>query len=171
MTKEDTNFGDAIDVHKRVAVAIWILGTGHSYRSISKVFGIGCSSIHEIILECCAAICIIAPNFIKFPTTEIETAIMMDLFRLSTDCVIPQVVGCIDSTHCIICPETKVKWIILTGNKYILLIPKPSSVRGIDSFIYLFIYLRIFIQDKPNQKKEIYTYNTYSQISVVLWVL
>jgi len=102
MIRRNTTFREAIPIHKRVAIAVWRLATGNSYRSISKVFA--------ITLQFCAVLCIIAPQFIKFPTTEVETAMMVDLFRISTDCEIPQVVGCLDSTHCKIrCPDTKSK--------------------------------------------------------------
>ena len=100
MSKQNTVFREAIAIQKRVAIAIWRVATGNSYRTISRVFGVSRSSISNILIECCTALCIIAPQFIKFPSNEIETATMIDLFRLTTNGVIPQVVGCIDSTHC-----------------------------------------------------------------------
>ena len=44
-------WGNAIAVEKRAAVAIWRLSTGNSFRTVSKVFGIGLSTSFEICIE------------------------------------------------------------------------------------------------------------------------
>ena len=42
--KHSTTFRHAIKVEKHVAIGIWRLATGNSYRTVSKVFGIGKST-------------------------------------------------------------------------------------------------------------------------------
>ena len=60
------------------------LATGNSYRSISKVFGIGLTSVAKIVYEFCESIFEEARQFI---------------FSYFTQTVLPQVVGVIDGTH------------------------------------------------------------------------
>ena len=45
MAKADTVFRKAVPIEKRVGVALWRLSTGNSFRTISKVFGIGKSTV------------------------------------------------------------------------------------------------------------------------------
>ena len=42
---------NTVAVEKRVAVAIWRLSTGNSFRTVSNVFGIGLSTSSEIGME------------------------------------------------------------------------------------------------------------------------
>ena len=56
MEKQNTFFRKAIPMEKRVAVALWRLATGNTYRSISKVFGIGLTSVAKIVYEFCESI-------------------------------------------------------------------------------------------------------------------
>lgn len=46
----------AIPVEKRVAVAIWYLATNVTYRDLRELFGIGISTICEIVLQFCHAV-------------------------------------------------------------------------------------------------------------------
>ena len=56
MEKQNTFFRKAIPMEKRVAVALWRPATGNTYRSISKVFGIGLTSVAKIVYEFCESI-------------------------------------------------------------------------------------------------------------------
>ena len=53
LIKGDTQFRRAIAVEKRVAIAIWRLSTGNSFRSIAKVFAVGKSTAVTICKEFC----------------------------------------------------------------------------------------------------------------------
>ena len=44
----DNHFRKAIKDEKRLAIVIWRLSTGNSYRSVSKVFGAGKSTVIKI---------------------------------------------------------------------------------------------------------------------------
>ena len=106
MGKRNTNFRNAIQIQKRVAVAIWRLSTGNSYRTVSKVFGIAKSTVVKIVHDFCSELCSISHQFIKFPNNAIETASEIQSFKVMTGCVIPQVLGAIDGTHIeILSPE------------------------------------------------------------------
>ena len=99
MQKQNTTFRNSIKIEKRVAVALWRLSTGNSYRTVSKVFGIAKSTVVKIVNNFCAEICNISPQFIKFPKNAVETASQIQRFKVMTACVIPQVLGAIDGTH------------------------------------------------------------------------
>ena len=53
MRKEDTYFRKTISIQKRVPCALWQLSTGNSYRVVSKVFGVGRSTVSQIVKEFC----------------------------------------------------------------------------------------------------------------------
>ena len=97
LEKGNTNFRQAIPIQKRVAIALWRLSTGNSYRSTAAVFGVGKSTAVQITNKFCKSIVKVADNFIKFPKTERETAIAIEKF--AEVCKIPQVIGAIDATH------------------------------------------------------------------------
>ena len=99
--KQNTFFRKPIPLEKRVAVALWRLATatGNSYRSISKVFGIGLTSVAKIVYEFCESIFEEVGQFIKFPANGHKTALEMEKFSYFTQTVLPQVVGVLDGTH------------------------------------------------------------------------
>ena len=43
----------AVSVDERVAVTLWRLATNVDYRTISALFGIGCSTVCTIVIETC----------------------------------------------------------------------------------------------------------------------
>ena len=101
--REDTVFRTAIPVPKRVAIALWRLATGDSYRATGLQFGVGKSTAISITHEFCQALnhCV---EIIKFPRTSDETALAIEAFSVHSD--VPQTVGAIDVTHFeILAPE------------------------------------------------------------------
>lgn len=52
----DATLHAIIPVEKRVAIALWRLGTNIEYRTISHLFGVGVSTVCNILHEVCAAI-------------------------------------------------------------------------------------------------------------------
>ena len=95
----DTSFREAIKVQKRLAIVLWRLSTGNSYRSVCKVFGVGKSTVIKIFQDRINHIVQLAPTFIKFPVTALETVLAATSFQEFIDCAIPQVVGAVDGTH------------------------------------------------------------------------
>ena len=80
-----------------LAIALWRLLTGNSFRSTAAVFGVGKSSAVYITKQFCKCIAKRACNVKKFPGNERETSIALE--KLSEICRIPQVIGAIDATH------------------------------------------------------------------------
>ena len=99
MAKADTVFRKAVPIEKRVEVGLWRLSTGNSFRTISKVFGIGKSTVIKLVNELISELVRMSPEFIKFPKTTLETGAKIRSFRDFTGCKIPQVLGAIDRTH------------------------------------------------------------------------
>ena len=69
MAKADTVFWKAVPIEKRVGVGLWRLSTGNLFRIISKVFGIGKSTVIKLVNELISELVQLSPEFIKFPKT------------------------------------------------------------------------------------------------------
>nr|XP_055058042.1 uncharacterized protein LOC129442166 [Misgurnus anguillicaudatus] len=97
LMKKDTHLRKAVSVQKRVAVALWRLGTQVEYRTIAHLFGLGRSTVHAITREFCKAVCQhLQPIFVSFPNAN-ESEQIIDSFLHQWG--FPQVVGCLDGTH------------------------------------------------------------------------
>ena len=70
MTKNNTCLRQAIPVQKRVAVALWKLATGDTYRSTGLQFGIARNTAFYITREFCSVMVTFSARFIKCPTNE-----------------------------------------------------------------------------------------------------
>ena len=91
-----------------MAVALWRLAIGNSYRTTSKVSEIGLSTVAKIMYEFCEAIFEISHEFTHFPTNGRKIAIAIQKFRTFTESKIPQVAGVNDGTHIeIICVDSE----------------------------------------------------------------
>ena len=99
ISKNDTNFRVAITPAKRVAIAVWRLSTGNSYRTVSKVFGVSKSVSLGILKAFCVEVVRIADRFISFPRSGPQTAMEIQKFNVFTGTILPQIVGAIDGTH------------------------------------------------------------------------
>ena len=99
LERRDTQLRKAIPIEKRVAIAIWRLSTGNSFRSVAKTFAVGKSTAVKITREFCTEMRRLAPLFIKFQSNRRETVQAIEQFKLDYSCKIPQAVGAIDGTH------------------------------------------------------------------------
>ena len=99
MTKADTVFRKAVPVEKRVGAGLWRLSTGNSFRTISKEFGIGKSTVIKLVNEIISELVRMSPEFIKFPKTTLKTGTKIRSFYYFTGCKIPQVLRAIDGKH------------------------------------------------------------------------
>ena len=95
--RQNTRLRQAIPVQKRVAVALWRLGSGNSFRSTAITFGIGKSSAVKICHSFSEAINRRMNDFISFPVEENEVRETISKFEEKVN--FPQVVGAIDGTH------------------------------------------------------------------------
>ena len=93
---ENTRFHEAISTHKCVAIALWRLAGGGSFRDIATNFDVGKSSCVTITKEFCRALNRLSRQFIKLPVNCRDTTRAIALFQ--DECKIPQVVVAIDGT-------------------------------------------------------------------------
>ena len=69
--RQATNFREPISVEVRVAVTVWRLATNTEYRTISALFGLGRSTVGEIVLETCEMIAHhLMPRYVAIPNNE-----------------------------------------------------------------------------------------------------
>lgn len=67
MKKANTQFRKAIPLEKRVAIALYALGSSAEYRSVGNLFGVGKSTVCEILLEFCREIWrVLKPEYLNF---------------------------------------------------------------------------------------------------------
>ena len=105
MVKDDLNMRKTIPVHKRVAVAIWWLANGGSYRSTGQTFGISASIVGRITKDFVGALVYLRNRYIFWPKTRAQCSRVIESFKDLSP--LPNVFGAIDGTHVeIIAPET-----------------------------------------------------------------
>ena len=97
--KHSATFRDVIKVEKRVVVGIWRLATGNSYKTVSKMFGTGKSTVIKITVVFINESVRLTLSFIKFLKINYKTASGVQLFKSYCNCSFPHVLGAIDGTH------------------------------------------------------------------------
>ena len=66
-----TRFRQPISVEARLALTIWRLGTNVEYRTIAGLFGLGTSTVGEIVVDTCDTIsCHLMSKYAKMNTFE-----------------------------------------------------------------------------------------------------
>jgi len=96
ISKQDTNFRQCIPLNKRVAIALYALGSSAEYRTIAHLFGVGHSTVMEIVLEFCSAVCDNFKEHISsYPPTLDEIQRVVQGFKLLG---FPQCFGAIGNT-------------------------------------------------------------------------
>ena len=97
IVREITQLRLSISVDQRVAVTIWKLATNVEYRTLSELFGIGKSTVREIVNDTCKQIVMhLLPKYVKIPQGDVLKEIVEGL---ETCWGFPQAVGAIDWTH------------------------------------------------------------------------
>ena len=71
--KRDTRFREAVSIEKRVAVALWRLASGNTYRTVASTFGIGKSTAVKITNSFIDALNELYEDWITFPASVQET--------------------------------------------------------------------------------------------------
>lgn len=96
--RQTTVFRQAISVEARVAMTIWRLATNVEYRTIASLFGVGRSTVGEIVLDTCDAIANhLLTRYVCVPSDPADLHDIVDGFRLCWG--FPQTIGAIDGTH------------------------------------------------------------------------
>ncbi|XP_061541890.1 uncharacterized protein zgc:113227 isoform X1 [Phycodurus eques] len=100
MGRRDTNFRLSIPFEKRVAIAIWKLSNGGGYNTISRLFGVGLSTVCMCLWDFCnAVIKLLLPIHIRCPDAD-KLVEMATLFHRTWGA--PQCVGVIGACHVLI---------------------------------------------------------------------
>ena len=97
LERQVSRFRQPVCVRTRVAVTLWRLATNIEYRTIGELFGLGRSTVCEIVIDTCDAIAKhLAPQHIYMPKNESLREIV-DGFDWRWG--FPQTAGAIDGTH------------------------------------------------------------------------
>lgn len=51
LARQETTFRSPIDIEKRLAITLYALGSSAEYRTIASLFGVGRTTVGEIVLE------------------------------------------------------------------------------------------------------------------------
>ena len=93
--RRDTNYHKAISVRERVAITLYRLTDTASYRTVSNPFGVGKSTVCQIVLEVCAWIVeVFFKRLVHLPVTRQDIETEVAAFFMSAG--FPQVVGAVD---------------------------------------------------------------------------
>ncbi|XP_013407293.1 protein ANTAGONIST OF LIKE HETEROCHROMATIN PROTEIN 1 [Lingula anatina] len=96
LTRQETHLRHSITVEKQVAITLWFLGSGDSYRTISHLFAVGRSTVSTIVKRFVQAVVSRKNLFIKFPQdAELDRVIQ----GYANKWGFPNVGGAIDGTH------------------------------------------------------------------------
>lgn len=99
MEKRNTRFRAAIPIEKRIAVALWWLASGNSFRTAASTFGIGKSTAIQITHEFDDSLCELYGDWIVFPESEQDTAQAIKSFSEETTIPVPQILAAVDGCH------------------------------------------------------------------------
>ena len=94
--KQETRMQKPVSLEKRIAVGLWRLSTGNSYRSCGLQFGLGKSTANLIYQEFEEAFCR-KKDFFRCPYTVDKVQDAIDDF--GAEYKFPQMVGAIDGSH------------------------------------------------------------------------
>ena len=102
--KKWTNMRSPVSVEERVAVTVWKLATNVEYRTLASLFGLGRSTVGEIVVETCEVVTTkLLSRYVYIPQ-ESRLREVVDGFEVRWG--FPQVAGAIDGTHIpIVCPK------------------------------------------------------------------
>uniref|UniRef100_A0A8C3HUY7 Putative nuclease HARBI1 n=1 Tax=Chrysemys picta bellii TaxID=8478 RepID=A0A8C3HUY7_CHRPI len=93
LRRKDTRLRAALPVEKRVAIAIWKLGTPDSYQSVANQFGVGKSTVGIVLMQVCRAInCILLRRTVTLGNVQ-------DIVDGFAQMGFPNCGGAIDGTH------------------------------------------------------------------------
>ena len=95
--RQTTQLREPVSVEARVAVTVWKLATNVEYRTIAELFGLGRSTVGEIVLDTCDAVSkFLLPRYVHIPQDAVLQEIV-EGFRCRWG--FPQAIGAIDGTH------------------------------------------------------------------------
>ena len=97
LQREDTRFRNCIPPEKVLAVGLYRLAHGGSLENTGVAMNVGKTTAHEAFNDVVNALYDVQNDYIKFPSTEAETAACIATFAELSD--LPNIAGAIDGTH------------------------------------------------------------------------
>ncbi|XP_070071559.1 putative nuclease HARBI1 isoform X2 [Drosophila takahashii] len=98
LRKRDTSFRKEIPLSKRVAIALYTLGSSAEYRTIERLFGVSANSVCNILHEFCRAfISEFADEYL--PANFLTEELVDDCVKGFEKIGFPQCIGAIDGCH------------------------------------------------------------------------
>lgn len=95
--RQFTRFRPPISVNARVAITIWRLSTNSDCRTIATLFGVGRSTVYEILSDTCDAITShLMKRYVHIPNFEVLQKIV---FKFEQHWGFPQAIAAIDGSH------------------------------------------------------------------------
>ncbi|XP_018394881.1 PREDICTED: uncharacterized protein LOC108773542 [Cyphomyrmex costatus] len=85
-----------IPAQKQLLLALWMMATPDSYRSVCVKFDVGKATAIRIMRRVTYALHTLAPRFIQWPQDERATKVMEEFEKVSG---FPKIIGAIDGTH------------------------------------------------------------------------
>ncbi|XP_067637509.1 uncharacterized protein [Eurosta solidaginis] len=106
LEKKDTPLRKAISLHKRVAIALYALGSSAEYRTIGNMVGVGKSTVCEIVLEFCTQTWkhLSLTYMPSFPLTREKVSKLVQGFEAVG---FPQCMGAVDGCHIEVHPRSE----------------------------------------------------------------
>ncbi|XP_054083754.1 putative nuclease HARBI1 isoform X2 [Zeugodacus cucurbitae] len=101
--KMDSNMRRCISLEKRVAIALFSLGSAAEYRTVASLFGVGRSTVGEIVIDFCHEVCGTLSDCINaYPPHPQELRRIVEGFKLMG---FPQCFGAVDGCHIEVQPK------------------------------------------------------------------
>ena len=98
LRRNDTILRRAVPVEKRIACALYALGSTSELRTVANLFGLGKSTTGELLHEFCSTIVdVFFHRLVKFPSSDQEIVDTIHDFLVRYD--YPMCIGSVDGTH------------------------------------------------------------------------
>ena len=98
LRRNDTTLRRAVPVEKRIACAIYALGSTSELRTVANLFGLGKSTTGELLHDFCSTIVdVFFHRLVKFPSSDQEIIDTIYDFLVRYD--YPMCIGSVDGTH------------------------------------------------------------------------
>ena len=123
-------------MEERVAVTIWKLATNVEYRTLSALFGLGRSTVGQIVLETSHAIAThLLPQYVQIPQEENLREVIEGF---ETCWGFPQAAGAIDGTHIpIVRPDDSASDYYNRKGYYSVIMQSTVDFRGLFIDVYI----------------------------------
>lgn len=168
MGRQDTTFRQCVSIEKRVAIGLYKLASSAEYRTISNLFGVGKSTVCEILHEFNRCVNeFLQSDFIQFPTTEAKIRESISGFENLWG--FPQCIGSVDGCHIEIQPPKEQSFAYFNYKSF-----NSIVLLAVCDYNYKFSYINVgspgrnndaFIYNNSSVKRTMETYPIYKEMA------